>query len=964
MKADINKIPNLASNGFVKTSGLDGTLTVDTNTYLTGNQTITLSGDVTGSGATAITTTIANDAVTYAKIQNVTTNRLLGRATAGSGDVEEITLGSGLSFTGTTLNVTAGTGDVVGPASAVNNNVVLFDGTTGKLIKDSGLTLAGSNTGDVTLAGTPDYITIAGQVITRGLIDLATDITGDLPFANLTQGSARSVLGVTGNATADVASIQGTANQVLRVDSAGTGLAFGQLNLASASAVTGFLPIGNIVSTAGAPSTQFLRGDGTWAVPAGSVSGSGVANQITYWSGTSTLTGNAAFTITSATGLMTVTGGHTVTQTVQTGTLPVTALTLTGAAHTTITASTEWNPAYFNFGQTVQYATGTLANSRTLRIAAQTLSAVGASTVTEASTVWIGGSPVAGTNATISASYGLQIAPTNPGAGVTLATGLLVRAPTGGTAYCAAQFRGGGVNIGLTGNDSRAQLNIYNDNPTGVSAHMVGIWCGVGQTGRMIHGQGTNGAAFYVEPTGEVLIAGSARTSGQPNTLLVTPAQHQTLQASTDQHDIYFNFLNSKQFSTGAKSLQRDFRVTQRTYTAVASTTVTMAATVGIDGPPIKSTNITLTDTTAIYIGGGSSVSSASRAWGLYVTASTGGSFNYAAYFGASVGINRASSLLASLDVVAGSSSTIALNVAGAASQSVDLVNVTTSTPTTVFKITNTGNTLHSPIASGGTVIPEFQVTIPAHTALTASTEHNAFYVNQSASLQWNAGTLATQRFAYFTRPTIAFVSASTATDSATVAIEGHVAVGTNATLTNSYALWIQGASGNGTNTYGLRVDNPTGSNTINRALLVRSSFSNGTPLIRFQGTSSATNPVLKDTVHEDVSTTDATVSNILVIGTASDTAYTVVSIITARQTGGIAGTAGHQWSYQLMSGYRNIAGVLTKVNEVLNVISEDDAAFTVGSVASGTNIVVQVTGAANKNVLWHIITDYYTVNT
>lgn len=44
------------------------------------------------------------------------------------------------------------------------------------------------NSTDVTLAGTPDYLTIAGQVITRGLIDLATDITGDLPVGNLASG--------------------------------------------------------------------------------------------------------------------------------------------------------------------------------------------------------------------------------------------------------------------------------------------------------------------------------------------------------------------------------------------------------------------------------------------------------------------------------------------------------------------------------------------------------------------------------------------------------------------------------------------------------------------------------------------------------------------------------------------------------------------------------------------------------
>lgn len=51
------KLGSLTSNGFVKTSSGDGTLSVDTNTYLTGNQSITLSGDITGTGTTSITTT-------------------------------------------------------------------------------------------------------------------------------------------------------------------------------------------------------------------------------------------------------------------------------------------------------------------------------------------------------------------------------------------------------------------------------------------------------------------------------------------------------------------------------------------------------------------------------------------------------------------------------------------------------------------------------------------------------------------------------------------------------------------------------------------------------------------------------------------------------------------------------------------------------------------------------------------
>lgn len=61
------------------------------------------------------------------------------------------------------------------------------------LVTGSG-SVSGTNTGDVTLAGTPDYITIAGQVITRGSIDLTTDVTGDLPLSNVAQASGASVL--------------------------------------------------------------------------------------------------------------------------------------------------------------------------------------------------------------------------------------------------------------------------------------------------------------------------------------------------------------------------------------------------------------------------------------------------------------------------------------------------------------------------------------------------------------------------------------------------------------------------------------------------------------------------------------------------------------------------------------------------------------------------------------------------
>jgi hypothetical protein len=57
----------------------------------TGDQTITLTGDVTGSGTGSFAATIANDAVSNAKLANVATSTIKGRVTAGTGDPEDLT---------------------------------------------------------------------------------------------------------------------------------------------------------------------------------------------------------------------------------------------------------------------------------------------------------------------------------------------------------------------------------------------------------------------------------------------------------------------------------------------------------------------------------------------------------------------------------------------------------------------------------------------------------------------------------------------------------------------------------------------------------------------------------------------------------------------------------------------------------------------------------------------------------
>jgi len=77
---------------------------------------------------------------------SVSTNKLVGRATAGTGVMEEITLGTGLSFTGTTLNATGG-GLTVGTTAIASGTAgrILFEGAGNVLQENAILNLDTTN---------------------------------------------------------------------------------------------------------------------------------------------------------------------------------------------------------------------------------------------------------------------------------------------------------------------------------------------------------------------------------------------------------------------------------------------------------------------------------------------------------------------------------------------------------------------------------------------------------------------------------------------------------------------------------------------------------------------------------------------------------------------------------------------------------------------------------------------------
>lgn len=80
----------------------------------TGDQTITLTGDVTGTGEGSFAATIANNAVTRAKMADIATRSVLGRNTAGTGDPEELT-----DFAIGVLSHAAGNGNTVTASSTL-----------------------------------------------------------------------------------------------------------------------------------------------------------------------------------------------------------------------------------------------------------------------------------------------------------------------------------------------------------------------------------------------------------------------------------------------------------------------------------------------------------------------------------------------------------------------------------------------------------------------------------------------------------------------------------------------------------------------------------------------------------------------------------------------------------------------------------------------------------------------------
>ena len=265
----VSKISNLTSNGFVKTSAGDGTLSVDTNTYLTANQTITLSGDVTGSGSTLITTAIAAGVIVDADINAsaaISISKLAasaitiaGTSTSLGGSISRDTI-TGLSTTGVVKRTGANT---LTAASIVNADI------------DAAAAIAVSKLAASTISG----ITLGSNLNT---LTISTGLSG-----SSYNGSATVTIAID-STVATLSGSQTLSNKTL-----------------SSAILTGTLTAGGGVGTNG----QFLQSTGTgvqWATVTAGATPGGSDTQVQFNDGGSALGGDAGFTYNKTTNTATV----------------------------------------------------------------------------------------------------------------------------------------------------------------------------------------------------------------------------------------------------------------------------------------------------------------------------------------------------------------------------------------------------------------------------------------------------------------------------------------------------------------------------------------------------------------------------------------------------------------------------------------------------------------------------------
>ena len=308
-----------------------------------------------------------------------------------------------------------------------------------------------------------------------------------------------------------------------------------------------------------------------------------------------------------------------------------------------------------------------ITNQRAVRIQAptysfSTVSSAQTQTIANAATLSIEGMPIAGTNAAITGSTALWItgSTTSPTAGgrllqvsypsaTTLAAsstligsyldiknltatssevyGYYVNTPivnnsttSNGAAYgmFVDGYQDASVRLthsGVSGTDTWYGVRVYmpNQSTSAVTSVGLSIERPASEDSGSTYALTTNTNAGNIglgslTPTSYLTVTQPVITTGSPTTMTVTGGAHTALTLSTEAPDVNFNLARTVQFATGALTTQRAMLIQAPTYGFVGASTITNAATLTVLNAPKAGTNATLTNTSALWLQGDSTM--------------------------------------------------------------------------------------------------------------------------------------------------------------------------------------------------------------------------------------------------------------------------------------------------------------------------------------------------------------------
>ncbi|MFY0255673.1 hypothetical protein ACDQ55_17150 [Chitinophaga sp. 30R24] len=198
--ADLPSLPFSKITGVVPISqggtgltavGAAGTVLTSNGTSLsyaaTPSASLTLTGDVTGtSAAGTMSTTIANQAVTYSKIQNINSQKLLGRFATGAGSLQEVSLDNTLKLTTAgalyadsalgVWNASKVQGMKISAKTPANGEVLKWNGTAWETNTDNDggatyATLANNDISNADVAGSTTRMKIWASPLTGNVVN-------------------------------------------------------------------------------------------------------------------------------------------------------------------------------------------------------------------------------------------------------------------------------------------------------------------------------------------------------------------------------------------------------------------------------------------------------------------------------------------------------------------------------------------------------------------------------------------------------------------------------------------------------------------------------------------------------------------------------------------------------------------------------------------------------------------------